>query len=461
VQQVAAEPAGSKRASVGPRLAWLRARATTTPGRLRVAAVLLVVGAVVLGVVAGTAANTRSQAAHAARTQAEPLLVEAEGLYASLSDADATAATTFVTGGLEPVASRQRYVNDLKSASRQLASLGQQVGTSPQARSALMTVTTQLPVYAGLVEAARANNRQGFPVGAAYLRQASALMHGSGQPGARVIPGNPILPAASQLYEIEARRLNNDYRSGVSGGTLVAFVLAAVAMLALLVITQLYLARSTRRVFNVALAGATVVVVAAAAFVLVSFVTEQNALARAQRDGSDPVQVLGAARILMSNAQGDESLALAARGGGGGDQNLADFDAVATRLDGTGGCGGLLGEAATMAQRTGSRAGIVGLCSNLARYLGVHRQVAARENDGNYKAAANLAVGLTASEAPLYDALNSGLGQQIVASRQRFEGAADDATSALGGLWLAIPLLAVAVAVLALLGLRQRINEYR
>ena len=40
----------------------------------------------------------------------------------------------------------------------------------------LAAVADSVQRYAGLVESARANNRQGFPVGAAYLDQASAAL---------------------------------------------------------------------------------------------------------------------------------------------------------------------------------------------------------------------------------------------------------------------------------------------
>ena len=97
--------------------AWLRERLTTTPGRLRLVAGLLAVSVIVFGVIAATAAGDRRQAAHAVATQTEPLLVQADQLYSSLSDADATAATTFLTGGLEPIARRERYLRDLRTAS--------------------------------------------------------------------------------------------------------------------------------------------------------------------------------------------------------------------------------------------------------------------------------------------------------------------------------------------------------
>ena len=52
-------------------------------------------------------------------------------------------------------------------------------------------------------------------------------------------------------------------------------------------------------------------------------------------------------------------------------------------------------------------------------------------------------------------------GRQIHAAQARSSDAAADATSALDGLSFAIPLITVLAAVLALFGLRQRINEYR
>ncbi len=434
-------------AAIGRRIEGLQARLTTTPGRLRLAAVLIAVGAIAFGVVGASAASTRRHAAHAAATQTEPLLVESEGLYASLSDADATAATTFLTGGLEPIGRRQRYVEDLQSASRQLATLTQQVGGSSRARGAVLAITTQLPVYSGLVDTARADNRQGFPVGAAYLRQASTLMR------------EQILPAAGQLYALEARRLNADYRSGVSAAPLLAAIAVGFVMLGLLVLAQVYVARVSNRILNIPMVAATTLVLALSAWVIVSFLNEQNALVVAQRTGSDSVQVLSAARILALRAQGDESLALVARGGG--EQDLVDFNTMTERLGAANGTGGLMGEAARIARRSGSSAAISRLSTSVARYLAVHRQVAALELNGRFTDAVNLAVGTTAKEIPISDNLNAGLGQQIVVAQRRFDRAAADATSALGGLWLAIPLLAVVFALLALYGLRERSEEYR
>jgi hypothetical protein len=441
-------------ATAAPALAWARRqseglllRLALTPGRLRLAAVLLGVGALLFGVIAAGAADTRSQAASSVAKQTEPLLGEVQSLYVSLSDADATAATTFVTGGLEPPARRRRYERDLRAAAGNLTMLTREVGASAQAGAAVRLLTQQLLVYSGLIETARANNRQGFPVGAAYLRQASTLMR------------ERILPAAGRLYDVEARRLNSDYGSGASTGTLLVVIVAALAMLGLLAGGQVYVTRLTHRTLNVFMVAGTVVLITLGIWMVVGFVTEQNSLASAQRSGSDSVEVLAAARILVLRSQDDESLALVARGSG--EQDLADFNTVIRRLGGTDGRGGLLGEAAAIASRSGSSAAIARLARSFVRYRRVHKQVLALETSGKPAAAVKLAVGRGAREARLSSSLDSGMEQQIGAAQRRFASAVDAAMSALGGLWLAIPLLTVTFAALALYGLLQRINEYR
>ena len=246
--------------------------------------------------------------------------------------------TTFVRGGLEPPDRRTRYLDDIQAASTSLATLSRQVSTTASGRAAVSRITDGVPTYTGLVEAARAYNRQGLPVGAAYLRRASELLATS------------ILPAANRLYETEATRLNDDYRSGVGTGTLVAFVLAGLASLALLLLLGRYLARLSHRILNVPIVAGTVISLVLFVWGIVGLTGEQSALARAQRDGSDSVEILSATRILASRAQSDESLALVSRGGDA--KPSADFDAVMQALDPTAAEASLAAVAA-QAQRTG------------------------------------------------------------------------------------------------------------
>ncbi len=419
---------------------WLR----TTPGVLGLISVLVVVGALCFGVAATLTEGSREQAAHAVRTETEPLLVDAAILYAALSDANGTVTTTFLTGGLEPPARRARYLVDLRDAGAALERLTVRAGGSAKALSAVGVIAAKLPVYSGLVEAARADNRQGFPVGAAYLRQASELL------------GATILPAARDLYEAEATRLNDGYGTGTSAITLIVLVALAALAVALLVVAQRHLTHVSRRVFNLPVLAATALVLILSIWALLGVASEQNALAKAQRDGSDPVEILSATRILVSRAQSDESLTLVARGGD--ERDRVDFDVVTSTLAGR---DGLIAQAAALARRSGAGSSADELTSAFAAYRARHAQIAAFQRDGRAIDAIAFAVRTGASPSSPADRLNANLIAQTDAAQGRFARAAADATSSLSGLSLAIPALTVLAAVLALVGLRQRINEYR
>ena len=447
VEPAIAAPRRARRGSVSLVRAWVRERLTTTPGRLALVSIAVVVGAVCFGAVALIAEQARARAASSAKTDTEPLLGEAVNLYASLSDANATATTTFLLGGLEPPTRRARYLADVTSASNSLASLTRQVGPAAGARDDVATIAAQLPIYTGLIEAARANNRQGLPVGAAYLGQASNLLD------------KTILPAAGRLYTIEAQRLRDDYATGTSLAWLLVFVAAMLLSLALLVLVQRHLAGISHRILNIPTVIATLLLVGLTAWGVSAMISEQNALAKAQRDGSDSVEILSAARILVSRAQSDESLTLVARGGDTADP--ADFSAVIAALGRPGARSGLAGEIGTLAQRTGTASAAAEFDSALSAYLARHAQITTLEAQGQTAAAGNLAAGLGAAGPSPADRASASLTAQDAAAQARFGSSAADATSALSGLFAAIPVVFALAAVLTLVGLRLRINEYR
>jgi hypothetical protein len=440
-QPVAALPRIGRATRTVSLLAWLRERVTTTPGRLVLVSISVIVGAVCFGVIATVAERSRAQAAQAARTETEPLLVQAVTLYTALSDANATANTTFLTGGLEQPARRAHYLQDLRLASDSLATLTREVGGSADARVAVGTITEQLPIFSGLVEAARANNRQGLPVGAAYLRQASGRLTGT------------ILPEADRLYAIEAKRLTADYGTGTAAAALVVLGLVIGLALALLVLAQLYLARISRRILNIPTFLATVVLAAVSIWAVVGLIGEQNALASARR-GSDAVEVLSATRVLLSRAQSDQSLTLVNRGSD--ETDPADFAAVMRELAPN---GGLLGGVSALARRTATSAPANRLTAEFASYQAETTQITMLESNGRILDAIKRAS--AASSSSIADRLNAGLAGQITTAQGRFMSAAGAAASSLSGLSVAIPVLTALAAALALIGLRQRLSEYR
>lgn len=415
-------PASRRRSRAGGALGWVRARLATTPGRLALTSVLVVVGAVVFGIVATGAEQSRERAVRAARTSTEPLLVHAVKLYTALSDANATVATGLLSGGLEVGSSRLRYAHDLQVATSALTALTRGAGT-PAAQADLGTIADLLPTYTGYVESARANTRQGFPVGAAYMRQADTLLKGS------------MLPAARDVYAAEAERLNSDYQTGTDTATVVALIAAIAVALALLLLAQRYVTRISHRILNLPMLIATVALAVVSVWALVAVTSEQNSLASAQRNGSDSLEALSVADVLLSRAQRDLSLTLVNRGTD--EIDPLDFTAVTRVLS----------------------AGPIAapLTSRFASYRVAGDRVQQTEAQGLLEPA----ISQLRPVAAMSQQLSDQLGREITAADARFKHAAGDAASALSGLGLAIPLITVLVAVLSLLGLRQRINEYR
>jgi hypothetical protein len=419
---------------------WLR----TTPGGLALISVGVVLGAVCFGVAAMLTEGSRQNAVHSARSQTEPQLLDAVTLYRALSDANSTVTTTFLIGGLEPPARRAHYLADLDSAAGALQRLTARAAGSPAELRPLSTIGRQLPLYSGLIEAARANNRAGLPVGAAYLRQASSLL------------STTILPAARTVYEHAARKLGDDYSTGSSATALIVLIAIAVLAALLLVGTQIRLARLSNRVFNVYALAGTALIVILSAWAMIGMATEQSALASAHNDGSDPVEVLSSTQVLLARAQSDRNLTLVARGGDAVD--AADFNAVIGALAGQ---RGLLALGGTLLRRVGSPGAAAALNRQFAAYRTADGKIATLVQDGLVIDAINDAVRANSSGRSPADVLAQNLAHQTGAAQARFAVHAGDASSSLSGLSLAIPIATVLAAAFVLLGLRQRINEYR
>src|SRR5215831_3552470 len=260
-------------------------RARTTPARLRLLMAGLVVLCLVWGGLAAWVVGQRASGASNVVGTSEPL------------SADATAASAFLSGGLEPIAARQRYQADIAQAAAHLESATAAAGNSPAARD-LAKLSAGLPVYAGEVETARANNRLGLPLGAAYLREASALMRGTLLPAARDVSAQ----ADAQLTAA----------SGQATGLPLALILLVAAGLLGYVLyrAQRWLFQRTQRRLNPGLVVASVAAVVSLLWLAVAFFVARADLLEARNHGSAPVAALAAADIAALQARADESLTL-------------------------------------------------------------------------------------------------------------------------------------------------------
>ena len=420
-------------------------RVSTTPGELRLLLIGLVLLSLVWGAVAAWTVSQRASAAANVVSTSEPLTLDGQQIYRSLSDANATAATAFLSGGLEPLAASRRYQADIARAAARLEAATAAAGHSP-ARADLATLSVDLPVYTGEVETARADNRLGLPLGAAYLREASSLMRGS------------LLPAASGVSARANAQLTAD--SGQATGLPLALVVLVVAILVGYVLyrAQQWLARRTHRTLNAGLVVASAAGLVTVLWLIIGLTVARADLLQARQHGSTPVQALAQADIAALQAHADESLTLIDNSGD--DSFQADFTAVQKKLGP--GRGTLLTAAASAATGSPAAQHAAAASSAAAAWYAAHRQVRALDDGGAHTKAVQSALGTgPADSGARFTRLDSALTSAIAEDQVVFRARAVAGRDASTGLEAGVIVLSLIMAAGCAWGLSRRLAEYR
>ncbi|MFI8459200.1 hypothetical protein [Kitasatospora sp. NPDC085464] len=427
----------------------------TAPGRIRLAGVVLATLTVAFGGLTAWQLETRAQAADRVVSYSQPLSRDAAEIHRNLADAATTAASGFLLAGAEPKDVRDRYEQDLATAAKLVAEAAARTTSTSPAQGSLARLNQQLPSYAGLVETARADNRQGIPLGGAYLRYASEQMQ------------TVLLPAAAELAATENEELAKDYAAAksVPWG---AYGLALVT-LAALVQVQLTLFRRTNRVFNIGLLGATAAVLAGALWLTVTGLTTDAALKRSDSEGATPLRALNYARVDVLTARLAENLHLVARGS---TTKYADqWNKATEHLDGVASADiplerrfGSLPEAARLAPAAAEQS-VQDAVTRFDQWRQQHDKARKLEvDDADYQGALDATVTATAG-APTADAYFSATDRALARAadieQDRFEQSAKGTGGDLRTAAVAAALLGLVAAAAALRGLGRRLAEYR
>jgi hypothetical protein len=436
----------TRRASPGQALRWVRDYDwDTTPSKLRVAQIVLVLGVLLAGGVGVYAAIARVNTTRDIAEHLEPLNATVTTLYRSLADADATVAAGYLSGGVEPTEIRTRYDSDLAAATANLAQAGTQAEGEVVTAKRIADITTQLPTYIGLVERARANNLQSFPVGAAYLRHASELMQ------------NSILPEAAELQQRQAAGLDDAYRR--AGSVLVVALVAGGVSLAGLTWAQVFLFQRTHRVLNIGLVVASAAVITGLVWWTVAGAVSATSLAGALGHSRSVSDALAPAQIAALQARAFESLELVNRNA---DVIEPEFDARMQQLARNNGAGGALGAAQQFATDQKSKMLVQAAVDDALDYARAHQEVRQLDEAGEYTKAVDAAINTRqASAATAFDRLTATLKTAIEYERGAFGKDMDRARGWLAGLPVGTGALALVSAVGVAWGVQQRLKEYR
>ena len=424
-------------------------RATTTPARLRLLLIGLVSLCLIWGAVAAWVVSQRASGASDVASTSETLSLDGQQIYRALSDADATAASAFLTAGLsgslEPINGPLRYQTDIAQAAAHLESATAAAGHSAAAAN-LATLSAGLPVYTGEVQTARADYRLGLPLGAAYLREASALMRGT------------LLPAARNISAEANVRLAG--ASGRATGLPLALVLLVAAVIVgfALYRAQRWLFRRTHRRLNPGLMVASVAGLVSLLWLGIALGMARADLLQARTHGSTPVAALAQADIAALQARADESLTLI--DAQGDDTFQQDFVGVQRRLGP--GPGTSLTDAVVAARGRPATGPARVAAATATTWYGVHRTVRSLDDNGKHRQAILLVTGRGPGHAgTLFTRLDGSLTSAILADQAVFHRHAVAGRNAFIGLEVGVIVLALIMAVGCARGLITRLAEYQ
>lgn len=400
-----------------------------TPGRMRAFLILAAAMSVVFGLAAAQGFSQSDGALDRAQANTAQL-VRIQAIHTNLVSANADATNAFLVGGLEPPDQRAHFVNSLAAAAGLIA---EAATAQPADRDVLGALNKTLITYGGLIEQARANNRQGLPIGSQYLKDANSVLQ------------DDSLPLVKALVEANEKRVDTEF-DGIGKGTIWVLV-GGLLSLVVFALTLRWLARRTHRYLNVPIA-------AGAALVLLTTVVGGVSLASASSSAKDTrsseyerTLALSRARIAAYDARSNESLTLIARGSG--DAFDKAYTAAAAQVD----------------EQLGKVGGNGGNLQQLwGAYKTVHAKVRTTDGtDGNWDGAVAMAVGKdkTNNSVDTFGAFDDSSNQLLTTTSTAVQSELKDARDGLPPIgWLGVP-IGILAALLVAWGMSQRLEEYR
>ena len=396
----------------------------STPQRLRLLSLGVVVVGLVIGVIGALIFTYLAVSLSRARADTAQL-IRVQKIQSNLLSADATATNAFLVGGLEPPAQRAAYDQAMSSTSSLIAEAAQ---AQPADGTALAALNQQVLSYAGMIEQARANNRQGLPIGAQYLRNASAQLR------------SDALPILNNLVSANAARATDEMKAGA--GYIVLFI--ALLGLGGVIAAQVWLARRFKRKINVGMLASSIVLLVLVIGSLIVVLQLRSSLQEISSGSLAAVNTAADARINANDAKSNESLTLIARGSG------QAFEAA------------WKSSADSVAENLGRLTDKPELVGQWQAYTDVHTQIRALDDEGQWdKAVAKATGSANDSSNTVFGAFDSNLAGYLDGVSQQASNSLANEQPVMVVAAVLMLLGGLAAALLGRRGVAERLREYR
>ncbi|OEV02922.1 hypothetical protein AN216_15090 [Streptomyces oceani] len=422
--------------------------ADTPPGRLRIRGAVLALLIIASGAVTTWQLEERSAAADDVLEHSHPLSADAASIHRSLAHANTMASIEFLAGQRTADAKRAQDEKDIRTASELLTRATANSRGSVAARRQITKLSRELPRHTGLVETARANDRQGLPLGGSHLRYANERRQ------------DTLLPATEKLYATESARLSED-RTKARDWPLHALGLGlGLFTLVTLLLSQRHLHRRTNRVRNPGLLTATAAVLGVLLWLTGAHAVAQSRLDASDQHGAESPREPNETWTGSLQARGAENMWLVARGSGGGKYEK-EYQRRMREVAGGQGVEGRLDAALALADDRAGRRPVEEAMEAVRVWQERHQRARDQETSGNHEKAVDLVIDRVGSTGATLDTVDTALREAAGHEQREFERAASSGRAAL----TALPVGAAALALLAtpdaLLAFGRSVAEYR
>ncbi len=450
--------------STTPSLPPWRTKTRTTPGRLWLLFGMACLSIFALWLVANASIDRTRQAIQTVGKDAVPSVVAAQQIRAAMADMNASSANVFISSG-DNVLLKGQYDKQRAAANDNLIAAAQNITYGDAERTPILVITDGLETYNGLIKAARTKGR---PNGIKDLIAASDLMH------------TTLIPAADTLDQVNFDHLNAAYDAARARAvaTQVELYAAGGLVLAALLVTQIYLMRRTRRVFNLPLVLATVLLVGLVGGLSRALAAQNEDLRAANRDCFDSIHALSKARSVAYDANADESLYLLGLPPSEEASYTASFHAKANLLADVPVTEAILATAGTQPKNltfsgflgvelrnitfVGEQAAATDELRTWGQYIALDTQIRALETSGHHAQAIALCTGTKPGQSDYaFAQFDAALGKTLGINQDQFKRTVDKAFAGLRPLPFASAVAALLMIVLTWLGIAPRLREYQ
>lgn len=414
-----------------------------------------------------------------------PSVIAAQQIRAHLANMDANAANAALTRGDARAQAWNDYAAEEAAISDHLVSAAQNITYGDAERKPIVAIATGAQRYADIIGQARAfmatgDQKQNTVLDAALalIRRADAMMTAA------------LLPAADALNDANETVLNDTWadRKAAFAKEDFGLVVAGLPALVVLVALQFFVAARTRRLLNPGLLAATILMAGAIIWAGFGAGSAAAALTSAKQDAFDSIRAMWKTRAIAYSANADESYFLLdsvnkqtyAAAFQKKMLDLADeeFIAKSSRQAFLGavsafqrrGCvndnrapfHGQLGVELLNVTFDGECEAAGNLYKTLAVYLDIDGKIRDLEAAGQRDAAIALNIGVKPGQSNYaFDQFDKSIGKVIDINQSAFDASIALADARLAPLPWIVGTGGALVALLAFLGLRPRLNEYR